>query len=156
MSGLCLIIITTIITTTIISTRKDARIIETIAPPAITSTTTAMPTNPTKPSTGELCHMTLASPHEIYPVGDNAKSLIVDDLNKDSFLDVIVSNCDNDTISILFGNGDGTFQKQQIYATGNQTCPWELASGDFDNDGFVDIGNQSSIQGVQSRLYRSS
>ena len=40
-------------------------------------------------------------------------------------------------ISILLGNGDGTFQAHQEYLTGNQ--PVELATADVNGDGILDI-----------------
>src|SRR5262249_45258667 len=52
-------------------------------------------------------------------------------------LDLAVNNSDDGTVSVLFGNGDGTFQAQVTYAVG--TAPRTLAMGDFNGDGFLDL-----------------
>src|SRR5262249_59349373 len=40
-------------------------------------------------------------------------------------------------VSVLRGNGDGTFQPQRILKTGEQ--PSSVATGDFNRDGIADI-----------------
>ena len=72
-----------------------------------------------------------------FPVGNNPGALVAADINKDGNLDVVVTNHDSNTISILPGNGDGTFQPQSVLSTG--TAPTGIAAGDFNNDGAVDI-----------------
>ncbi len=47
-------------------------------------------------------------------------------------LHVAVANHDANTISMLRGNGDGTFQPQVTYAVG--TAPHSLRAGDLDGD----------------------
>ena len=84
--------------------------------------------------------MTLVYQPEIYPIGLGAKSLIVSDFNKDSILDLAVTNYDDHTFSLLFGNGNGTFQTQQVYSTGNESYPWGITTGDFNNDTLPDVG----------------
>ncbi|CAF1393961.1 unnamed protein product [Adineta ricciae] len=137
---LCLLVITGIVAISVIWIRKiNTNLMLTNTSSTTTLiTTTTMTTDLTK-SSMESCYMTLVYQPEMYPIGHNAKSIVVIDFNKDSFLDLAVSNYDNHTISILFGNGNGTFQKQQIYSTGDQSYPWDIASGDFDNDTFLDI-----------------
>lgn len=41
------------------------------------------------------------------------------------------------TISVLMGNGDGTFKTAVNYGTGNQ--PYSLVAADFNGDGKVDL-----------------
>src|SRR5271157_1775963 len=45
-----------------------------------------------------------------YSGGAFSQSLAVGDLNGDGKLDLVVGNNDSDTVSVLLGNGDGTFQ----------------------------------------------
>jgi hypothetical protein len=86
-----------------------------------------------------------------YPAGakDDGFSLAAADFNRDGHLDLAVLNSSTDTVSILLGNGDGTFQPPVTYATGD--TPTGLAVGDFNGDGIPDLaavnylGNTVSI-----------
>lgn len=92
------------------------------------------------------CHMTLGNQVKTYSIGLGGKSIIVADFNGDSFQDLAVTNHDDHTMSVLFGIGDGTFQKQQIYPTGNDTYPWGITTGYFNNDTFLDLGKYLCIK----------
>ena len=71
------------------------------------------------------------------------------DLNGDGKLDLAVANALSNDVSILQGNGDGTFQTAVNYAAG--TNPYSIAVGDFNGDGKLDLavanlgGNNVSI-----------
>lgn len=84
--------------------------------------------------------MTFSNPPVAYSVGFGAKSLIIADFNQDSIQDLAVTNCNNNTISVFFGTGDGTFTMHQVYSTGDRTCPWGITTGDFNTDTFPDLG----------------
>ncbi len=73
-----------------------------------------------------------------YGAGNGPSSVAVADFNGDGILDLAAVNRDDSTVSILLGNGDGTFQAQVTYATGGYT-PVSVAVGDFNNDGFLDL-----------------
>jgi FG-GAP-like repeat len=72
-----------------------------------------------------------------YKVGKNPTTITIEDLNHDSFTDVITTNIASNTVSILLGNGDGTF-KEQVQVN---VCkePRSLAMGEFNEDGHVDV-----------------
>jgi hypothetical protein len=68
----------------------------------------------------------------------------VGDFNGDGAPDLAVANYTSNTVSVLLGNGDGTFQAQRTFAAG--TGPRSVAVGDFNGDGTADlaVANQSS------------
>ena len=72
------------------------------------------------------------------PNGD-AYAIAVGDFNADGNPDLVVTNIGNGipTISILLGNGDGTFQPQVTYAVGHY--PSAVVVGDFNGDGDADL-----------------
>jgi hypothetical protein len=64
-------------------------------------------------------------------------NVTVADINGDGKLDLIVPGGPANSVSALFGNGDGTFQPAQQIATGN-TADWATV-GDFNGDGRPDV-----------------
>jgi hypothetical protein len=67
---------------------------------------------------------------------DYAASVTVADLNGDGKLDLAVPSSGG-TVSILLGNGDGTFQPAVNYPAGY--APASVAVGDFNGDGKLDL-----------------
>jgi hypothetical protein len=63
--------------------------------------------------------------------------LVLGDFNKDGKLDAATADFDKNTVSVLLGNGDGSFQTGQSYGVGD--FPLGLAVGDFNNDQFPDL-----------------
>jgi hypothetical protein len=63
----------------------------------------------------------------------------VGDFNGDNKLDLAVTNPSNDTVSVLLGNGDGTFQALVAYSTGNQGHPVAVSALDVNGDGKLDL-----------------
>lgn len=70
-------------------------------------------------------------------VGLSPKAVAVGKLDAGASEDVVVSNTSGNTVSVLLGNGDGTFATQQPYATGNY--PNAVILDDFNGDGVLDI-----------------
>ena len=77
------------------------------------------------------------SPAVSYPVGTGPLAVMTGDFNGDGRLDLAVANQSSNTVSILLGKGDGTFQAAQNFATG--AGPQSLAVGDFNGDGKPDL-----------------
>lgn len=59
------------------------------------------------------------------------------DFNGDGKLDLVVSQDEANTLQILTGNGDGTFQLGRQLAAAS--LPQAIVAGDFDGDGKIDI-----------------
>jgi hypothetical protein len=59
------------------------------------------------------------------------------DFNGDGILDLAVSNYGGDTVSVLIGKGDGTYQPQVTYAV--SSSPYNVAVGDVNGDGKLDL-----------------
>src|SRR5207248_2613674 len=59
------------------------------------------------------------------------------DLNNDGNLDIVVSDFLGGTVSVLLGNGDGTFQAAVMSPAPD--TPVALRVGDFNNDGVLDV-----------------
>ena len=63
--------------------------------------------------------------------------VVAADFNGDGKLDLAVSNYGDNSLSVLLGNGDGTFQPPKTTTVG--TNPAQVAVGDFNNDGKLDL-----------------
>jgi hypothetical protein len=72
-----------------------------------------------------------------FPVGSAPVAQVVGDFNGDGKADLAVVNEGSNTVSVLLGNGDGTFQTKTDYPTG--AFPVGVAVGDFNGDGHLDI-----------------
>jgi YVTN family beta-propeller protein len=72
-----------------------------------------------------------------YGTGSLPIAVATGDFNQDGKLDLAVANLNDDTVSVLLGRGDGTFQSQSVYATGSG--PTWIATGDFNGDGKLDL-----------------
>jgi len=83
-----------------------------------------------------------------------ASSVVIADLNKDGHADLVVANqcldssCASGGVSVLLGNGDGTFQAAQSYPSGGLTAV-SVAVGDFNHDHKMDlvVANQCQSSG---------
>jgi uncharacterized repeat protein (TIGR01451 family) len=72
-----------------------------------------------------------------YPVGTNPVGPVFGDFNGDGKLDIAVVNIGSNNVSILLGNGDGTFQAAKNFDVGNSMTG--IALGDFNGDGKLDV-----------------
>jgi hypothetical protein len=79
-----------------------------------------------------------------FEAGDRPRSVAVGDFNGDGRRDLVVANEISVNVSILLGNGNGTFGAATNFAVG--TGPQSVAVGDFNGDGKQDlaVANQLS------------
>ncbi len=79
-------------------------------------------------------------PGKLFAVGQQPTGLAVTDFNHDGHLDLVVANFGNfptnGDVSLLLGNGDGSFQSPLNFAAGD--FPASIAVADFNGDGNPD------------------
>src|SRR6267378_907094 len=74
----------------------------------------------------------------------------VGDFNGDRVQDLAVANRDSASVSVLLGNGDGTFRAPLTFGVGIQ--PHFVAIGDFNRDGVQDLALADSGSNTVSVL----
>ena len=95
-------------------------------------------------------------PAKTYGLGVDPTIVVVGDFNGDGHLDLAVANTgdvdDNpgNTVSVLLGNGDGTFQTQLTYQV--ESGPGPVVAGDFNGDGQLDLAVANTNDGTVSVL----
>ena len=72
-----------------------------------------------------------------FAAGAGPETLVTADFNRDHKLDLAVPNPNSNNVSILLGNGDGTFKPSVEYSVGQ--APIVAAVGDFNRDGKLDL-----------------
>ncbi len=70
-------------------------------------------------------------------VGVQPQAVVSGDFNNDRKLDLAIVNSNSNQLSILLGNGNGTFTLKSSPVTGND--PVAIATGDFNQDGKPDL-----------------
>lgn len=70
-------------------------------------------------------------------VGNSPYSVLARDFNGDGFSDIATADNGSNSISILLGNGDGTFSARRSFVT--SVGPRSICRGDFNGDGILDL-----------------
>jgi hypothetical protein len=81
--------------------------------------------------------MAASPPVNPLPAGTRPDSVALADVNGDGLPDLIVANAGSDTVSVLLGNGDGSFRPARNYAVGHE--PGSVVVADLTGDGKEDI-----------------
>src|SRR6266581_6915083 len=86
-----------------------------------------------------LAQTPLFNPQTEYVAGSQQgpSNIVVGDFNGDGKLDLAVTDYSNNNVSVLLGNGDGTFQAPRTFPVGIH--PAQVAVGDFNGDGKPDL-----------------
>ncbi len=105
----------------------------------------------TTPEKASLLFLAGSGPSQAALVADQRSTGGLPDLNADGNLDMVVADAGADVISVLLGNGDGTFQAPRQFAVGAFVTPNPVASlrlgnfrrqvaiADFNGDDLADV-----------------
>ncbi|CAF1311483.1 unnamed protein product [Adineta steineri] len=77
----------------------------------------------------------------VYPVRADSKpySIVIADLNNDQKWDFVVAEYGRDNVGVMLGCNCAAFKDQQMYSNKFSLRPTSLTTGDFNNDGYLDI-----------------
>ena len=91
-------------------------------------------------------------PRKDYGTGERSgpRDVAVGDFNGDGKPDLAVADSTTATVSILLGNGDGSFQPQVPYKVGKD--PIAVAAADLNGDGKVDLAVSAEESGITAIL----
>src|SRR5437867_11742773 len=85
-----------------------------------------------------------------FGTGTGPYSVAIGDLDGDGKPDLATANGGSYTVSVLLGNGDGSFQPKTDFGTGR--LPHSVAIGDFDVDGRPDLVTANYLSNTVSVL----
>ena len=90
-----------------------------------------------------------------YATGANPSAVVIGDFNGDGKLDLALSSvplgsAPGNLVSLLLGNGDGTFAAPAIFGTGSQA--YSLVVGDFNGSGTPDLAVANGVSNTVSVL----
>jgi hypothetical protein len=91
------------------------------------------------------------APPQDLEVGNSPEGVVVADLNGDQVPDLVTADRLDDQVSVLLGNGDGTFQAPVAFDTGNGSVA--VATGDLDGDGHIDLAVANHVDDTVSVLF---
>ena len=72
-------------------------------------------------------------------INSTSFGLFSGDFNNDTIPDLVVANPNLNNIAVFLGRGDGSFDQALTYSTGDGSSPDDVAVGDFNEDGRLDI-----------------
>lgn len=88
-------------------------------------------------------------------VGLRPYSIVVGDFDKDGNTDLVTANKSSSTVSVLLGNGDGTFKPAANFSVVgfNGLSPYSVAVADFNKDGKSDLVTANNVSNNISVLF---
>jgi hypothetical protein len=92
----------------------------------------------------------LFNPPVNYPVGPRPYAVAAGDFRGIGIQDLVTANYNSNTVSVLLGNGDGTFRAATPYTAGSS--PIYVVVGDFNGDGNLDVATANWSAGTVSIL----
>ena len=85
-------------------------------------------------------------------VGIQPQAIVAGDFNNDGKLDLAVANYGDGTVTLLLGNGDGTFTPASGSPYAVVHGPFAIAAADFNGDGKLDLAIANLTDGTVSIL----
>src|SRR5206468_2812128 len=76
-------------------------------------------------------------PESTFATGNGPSSFVVSDVNVDGRPDLVIANYDDHSLSVLLGNGDGTFRPAPTVALGAVVD--RVYTADLNGDGLPDL-----------------
>ena len=73
------------------------------------------------------------------PVGEEPGPVVIADVNHDGKMDILVANTKSETLTVLLGDGKGHFTPAPGKACATGKGPNDIALGDFNGDGNIDL-----------------
>ena len=73
----------------------------------------------------------------LFNLGTFRRDILTADFNEDGVPDLVVTNYDSSDVSVLLGNGDGTFQPQRRFDA--TAAPYGMTFGDVNGDQHLDL-----------------
>ncbi|HSZ54874.1 MAG TPA: FG-GAP-like repeat-containing protein [Tepidisphaeraceae bacterium] len=92
-------------------------------------------------------------PPRTFQVHDGATAVALSDLTGDDRLDVITQSREDGIVSVLLGNGNGTFQNQETFLTNSRSYGGNIVAADLNGDGRPDLilsGSTTTVLLAQS------
>jgi hypothetical protein len=92
-----------------------------------------------------------------YPVGNNPVDLATGDLDRDGFADIAAVNLDDDTVSLLVNQGNGTFDAAVVLEVevGQAPLAIEIVDLDGDLDGDLAVVAMDSVIGPAVQVFQN-
>ncbi|SPE44621.1 exported hypothetical protein [Candidatus Sulfotelmatobacter sp. SbA7] len=85
-------------------------------------------------------------------VGRQPQAIVAGDFNNDGKLDLAIANNEDGTVTLLLGNGDGTFTQASGSPFAVGQGPIGIATADFNGDGKLDLAVANATDGTVSIL----
>src|SRR5205085_1921352 len=82
------------------------------------------------------------APFRSYDTGAGAWGVVTGDFDRDGHADLAVANRSDNTVSVMLGDGSGSFRRKDDYVARN--APRDILAADLNSDGILDLVTSSN------------